>query len=72
MGSDSLFLKDPTSSRFLSGDMAVAYWMSHAPNSFYPIANRGDAAILYCFIFLYFAAAGGGAWSLDRLIWKKG
>jgi len=55
----------------LSGDMAVAYWMSHAPNSFYPIANRGDAAILYCFIFLYIAAAGGGAWSLDRMIWKK-
>lgn len=55
----------------LAGDMAVAYWMSHAPNSFFPILNRGDAAILYCFIFLYIAFAGGGAWSLDRLIWKK-
>jgi putative oxidoreductase len=49
----------------LCGDMAVAYFMSHAPNSFFPIANRGDAAILYCFVFLYLAVAGGGAWSLD-------
>jgi putative oxidoreductase len=56
----------------LSGEMAFAYWMSHAPNSLYPIVNRGDAAILYCFLFLYLACAGGGAWSLDRLIWKKG
>ena len=56
----------------LSGQMAFAYWMSHAPNSFFPILNRGDAAILYCFIFLYMAFAGGGAWSLDRLIWKRG
>jgi len=55
----------------LSGEMAFAYWMSHAPNSLYPIVNRGDGAILYCFIFLYLAFAGGGAWSLDRLIWKK-
>jgi putative oxidoreductase len=49
----------------LCGDMAVAYFMSHAPASFFPIANRGDAAILYCFVFLYLAVAGGGAWSLD-------
>ena len=49
----------------LCGDMAVAYFMSHFPNSFFPITNRGDAAILYCFIFLYLAAAGGGTWSLD-------
>jgi putative oxidoreductase len=49
----------------LCGDMAVAYFMSHAPNSFFPIVNRGDAAILYCFVFLYLAVAGGGAWSLD-------
>src|SRR3954453_11344351 len=41
----------------LSGDMAVAYFMSHFPNSFFPITNRGDAAILYCFAFLYLAAA---------------
>ena len=51
----------------LSGDMAVAYFMSHASASFFPIANQGDAAILYCFVFLYLAVAGGGAWSADRL-----
>jgi putative oxidoreductase len=55
----------------LSGEMAIAYWWSHAPRGLYPILNGGDAAILYCFIFLYLAFAGGGAWSLDRLIWKK-
>jgi len=55
----------------LSGEMAVAYWMSHAPRGLFPIVNGGDAAILYCFIFLYLAFAGGGAWSLDRLIWRK-
>jgi putative oxidoreductase len=50
----------------LSGEMAVAYWMAHAPDSFFPVNNGGDAAILYCFVFLYLAAAGGGAWSLDN------
>jgi len=55
----------------LSGEMAFAYWMSHAARSFYPVLNGGDAAILYCFIFLYLAFAGGGAWSLDRMIWNK-
>ena len=49
-----------------SGQMAVAYWMFHAPGGFYPVANGGDAAILYCFLFLYLAAAGPGAFSLDR------
>ncbi len=52
----------------LAGDMAVAYWMVHAPKSFYPAINGGDAAILYCFVFLYMAAAGGGPWSVDRLL----
>jgi putative oxidoreductase len=51
----------------LSGEMAVAYWMAHAPQSFFPILNGGDAAILYCFVFLYLAAAGGGVWSVDNL-----
>jgi putative oxidoreductase len=51
----------------LSGEMAVAYWMAHAPRSFFPVVNDGDAAILYCFVFLYLAVAGGGAWSLDNL-----
>src|SRR4051794_7768916 len=50
----------------LAGNMAVAYFMSHAPQSFYPLLNRGDAAVLYCFIFLYLWVAGGGEWSLDR------
>jgi putative oxidoreductase len=51
----------------LSGEMAFAYWIAHAPQSFFPVNNGGDAAILYCFVFLYLAAAGGGAWSLDNL-----
>jgi len=50
----------------LSGEMAVAYWMAHAPRSVFPALNGGDAAILYCFIFLFMAAAGGGVWSLDH------
>ncbi|CAN5436344.1 DoxX family protein [soil metagenome] len=49
----------------LSGEMAVAYWMFHAPKSLYPVLNGGDAAILFCFIFLYLACSGPGAWSLD-------
>jgi len=49
----------------LSGMMAVAYWMAHAPQSFYPVLNGGDAAILFCFVFLYLVFAGPGAWSLD-------
>lgn len=55
-----------------AGEMAVAYWMVHAPQSFYPVANGGDAAILYCFIFLYFVAAGAGAFSLERLYQPAG
>ncbi|ANP45171.1 DoxX family protein [Candidatus Viadribacter manganicus] len=55
----------------LSGMMAVAYWMFHAPASFYPVQNGGDAAILYCFVFLYIAAAGGGPLSVDAMIGKK-
>ena len=49
----------------LSGEMAVAYWMFHASESIYPLVNGGDAAILFCFVFLYIAAAGPGPWSLD-------
>jgi putative oxidoreductase len=51
----------------LSGMTAVAYFYAHAPRGFFPILNQGELAILYCFTFLYLAAAGGGAWSLDRL-----
>jgi putative oxidoreductase len=49
----------------LAGEMAVAYWLFHFPKSPYPAVNGGDAAILFCFIFLYLACAGAGAWSLD-------
>ena len=55
----------------LSGMMAVAYFGWHAPGGFWPIVNKGELAVLYCFVFLYLAAAGGGPWSLDRL-WKRG
>jgi putative oxidoreductase len=51
----------------LSGEMALGYFMSHAPRNFFPMLNGGDPAILYCFIFLYFVFAGAGPWSLDRL-----
>ena len=50
----------------LSGEMAFAYWMAHAPRSLFPVLNGGDAAILYCFVFLYLAVVGGGAWSMDQ------
>jgi putative oxidoreductase len=49
----------------LSGMMAVAYWMAHAPQNFFPVNNGGDAAILFCFVFLYLVFAGPGAWSVD-------
>jgi putative oxidoreductase len=51
----------------LSGEMAVAYFTAHAPHDFFPMVNKGEIAVLYCFVFLYLAAAGGGPWSLDRL-----
>ena len=51
----------------LAGEMAVAYWMFHAPQGPFPALNMGDAAILYCFVFLYLAAAGPGPWSVDAL-----
>jgi len=51
----------------LCGDMAVAYFMQHAPRNLFPMLNNGDAAILFCFIFLYLFFAGGGSWSVDAL-----
>jgi putative oxidoreductase len=48
----------------LSGEMAFAYFLAHARKSFFPILNQGELAVLYCFVLLYFALAGGGAWSL--------
>ena len=53
----------------LSGFMAVAYFMAHAPDGFWPILNQGDLAVLFCFVFLYLSAAGGGPWSLD--VWRR-
>lgn len=51
----------------LAGEMAVAYFQFHAPQSFWPVINNGTPAILYCFIWLYFSAAGAGKWSLDSI-----
>ena len=56
----------------LSGLMAAAYFIAHAPRSFFPVENGGDAAILYCFIFLYLVFAGPGPWSVDALRGAKG
>jgi putative oxidoreductase len=55
-----------------SGEMAVAYWMQHFPKSPWPIANMGEGAILFCFVFLYIAAAGPGAWSIDGARTRNG
>jgi putative oxidoreductase len=56
----------------LSGEMAVAYWMFHAPRSTFPSENMGEPAILFCFVFLLIAAAGPGPWSLDVARQKRG
>lgn len=55
----------------MSGLMAVAYFMAHGLKAFLPISNGGELAVLYCFVFFYIFFAGGGAWSLDKLIWKR-
>ena len=55
----------------LSGEMAVAYWQVHAPQSPWPVVNQGMPAVLFCFIFLFFTAHGAGAWGLDALIWPR-
>lgn len=52
----------------LAGDMAVAYFLAHAPRAFYPLLNGGELAIVYCFVFLYIAAAGAGPLSIDYLL----
>lgn len=49
----------------LSGEMAVAYFMAHAPRDFLPLLNGGELAVMYCFVFLYLSVAGGGVWSVD-------
>ena len=55
----------------LSGLMAVAYFLAHAPGGFLPIVNKGELAVIYCFVFLYLSVAGGGAWSLDHLLSRR-
>ena len=55
----------------LAGEMAVAYFMAHASQSFWPAVNGGDAAILFCFVFLYLSAAGPGPWSVDAIRARK-
>ena len=51
----------------LSGLMAVAYFIAHAPRGFWPIENGGELAVMYCFVFLYLSVAGGGSWSIDSM-----
>jgi putative oxidoreductase len=55
----------------LAGEMAFAYFLAHAPQGFWPLLNRGELAALYCFVFLYLSAAGGGPWSLDALLRRR-
>ena len=55
----------------LAGEMAVAYFRAHAPRGLWPLVNRGEPAVLFCFTWLYFAAAGAGPWSLDALRGRK-
>jgi putative oxidoreductase len=55
----------------MSGEMAFAYFMAHAPKSFYPAANGGNLAVLYCFVFLYLVFAGPGPWSVDRAMKRE-
>lgn len=55
----------------LSGEMAVAYWQFHAPNGTWPLQNQGIPSVLFCFIFLYIAARGGGEWSIDALLRRR-
>ena len=54
----------------LAGEMAAAYFLSHVPRGFWPLLNRGEPAVLFCFTWLYFSAAGPGPWSLDAL-WRR-
>jgi putative oxidoreductase len=55
----------------LSGLMAAAYWIAHGPRNFFPLLNEGELAVLYCFVFLYFAFVGAGPWSVDAARGKE-
>jgi putative oxidoreductase len=61
----------PIAAFIASGEMAVAYFMVHAPHAFLPIVNQGELAALYCLAFLFIAARGSGLWSIDSLIFKS-
>jgi hypothetical protein len=54
-----------------SKKLAIAYFMVHAPQGFFPLQNRGELAALYSFVFLFLAVAGDGVWSLDKLLWRR-
>ena len=56
----------------MSGQMAVAYFQFHAPKGFWPLVNGGTDAIVFCFLWLYFSAAGAGPWSLDAILRRRG
>jgi putative oxidoreductase len=60
-----------TAAFIASGEMAFAYWIAHAPRDVFPVNNAGDAAILYCFIFLYLVFAGPGPWSIDAMLERR-
>jgi len=60
-----------TTAFLLSGMMAIAYFTGHAPNGFWPRANGGEPAVLYCWLWLYLAAHGPGAWALDNLFFRR-
>ena len=64
-----LGLFTPWAAFVASGELAVAYYLTHFPRAFWPIMNGGELAVLFCFIFLFFASRDSGAWSLDHLIW---
>jgi putative oxidoreductase len=67
----ALGLFSRTTAFILSGELAFAYFIGHAPRGFFPIVNAGELAALYSFVFLYLAAAGPGPWSLDRLMGNR-
>jgi putative oxidoreductase len=56
----------------ISGEMASAYFIEHAPQGFFPLLNDGSLAVMFCFVFLYLAAAGAGPWSIDALRRRQG
>jgi putative oxidoreductase len=61
----------PWAAFIASGEMAFAYWMAHGTKALLPIQNNGELAVLYCFVFLFIAAQGGGIWSIDALSQKN-